>query len=78
LYIIVLTETGLLYDFNFKLNEYNTINSLSIINKNDGVTEFIKNSLKLINISYNMINDCNSIEISLDIDNKFINIIYIY
>lgn len=76
--IIVLTETWLLYDFKFELNGYNIINSLGKINKNDGVTVFIKNSLKLINISYNMITDCNSIEISLDIDNKFINIIGIY
>lgn len=76
--IIVLTETWLLYDFKFELNGYNIINSLGIINKNDGVTVFIKNSLKLINISYNMITDCNSIEISLNIDNKFINIIGIY
>lgn len=76
--IIVLTETWLLYDFNFELNGYHTVNSLGIINKNDGVTVFIKNSLKIINIAYNMITDCNSIEISLDIGNKYINIIGIY
>lgn len=76
--IIVLTETWLLFDFNFKLNGYHTINSLGKINKNDGVTVFIKNSLKIINISYNIITYYNSIAISLDIDNKSINIINIY
>lgn len=73
--IIVLTETWLLYDFNFELNGYHTVNSLGIINKNDGVTVFIKNSLKITNISYRIITDCNSVEISLDIENKSINII---
>jgi len=72
--IVVLTETWLLYDFNFELSGYQTIISLSIINKNDGVTVSFKNSLKIINISHMIITECNSVEISLDIDNIPINI----
>jgi len=69
---------AILYDFNFELNGFHTVNLFGIINKNDGVTVFFKNSLKIINISHEIITDSNSVEISLIIDNKPINIISIY
>jgi len=75
--VILLSETRLLYDFNFELNGYHIVNSLDIINKNDGVTVFFKNSFKINNILHKIVTDFNSVEISLDIDNKPIYIISI-
>lgn len=42
--VIILSETWMFIEFNYILNGYCTINSLGELNKNDGVTIFIKNN----------------------------------
>ncbi|KAF0688784.1 Helitron like N domain-containing protein, partial [Aphis craccivora] len=49
--VIVLCETWLLNDFEFKLNGYKTINSLGTLNKCDGVTVLVRESLNIITVN---------------------------
>jgi len=48
--IIILCKTWLSYDYEFKLNGYKTINSLGTLNKSDGVTVLIRESINILKI----------------------------
>lgn len=66
--IIVLCETWLLNDYQFKLNGYSTINSLGIFNKSDGVTALIRQSINLLQIEKQILSNCNSIQLIFQIE----------
>lgn len=76
--IIVLSETWLDYDFKFVINGYQTINSIGKLNKSDGVTVLVKETIRLSNIKENIIPNCNSIEISFEFFDKNFMITCIY
>ncbi|KAF0696164.1 RNA-directed DNA polymerase from mobile element jockey [Aphis craccivora] len=54
------------------------INSIGIFNKCDGVTIFVKNNIKILNVNINIIPFCNSIELQLENDSIKFTIIGIY
>jgi len=58
--IIVLYETWLINNFEFKLNGYKTINSEGTFNKSDDVTIFIKDSLTIVQIDKKVLLNCNA------------------
>lgn len=66
--IVVLYETWLLNYVNFFINGYQSFNSLSVNNKSDGVTLFIKNSYQVKNICTYLMSNVNSIEVHIDIN----------
>jgi len=76
--IIVLCETWLLNDYQFKLNGYKTINSLGIFNKSDGVTVLIRQSINVLQIEKQILLNCNSIKLIFQIDKLVFSIICIY
>lgn len=75
---IILSETWLDYDFKFVINSYQTINYIGKLNKSDGATVFVKETIKFINIKENVISNCNSIELSFEYFNKNVMITCIY
>jgi len=66
LHIVVLYETWLLNDLNFIINGYQSLNSLAVNNKSDGVTIFIKNRYQVKNVCTNLMS--NSIELKFYIN----------
>ncbi|CAI6356615.1 unnamed protein product [Macrosiphum euphorbiae] len=66
--IVVLYETWLLNDVNFIINGYQSLNSLAVNNKSDGVTIFIKNRYQVKNVCTNLMSNVNSIELKFDIN----------
>lgn len=76
--IIILCETWLVYDFEYKLNGYITINSLGTFNKCDGVTILVKKSLNVIQIERQILLNCNSIHLILEVGVQMLSIICIY
>jgi len=76
--IIVLCETWLLNDYQFKLNGYKTINSLGIFNKSDGVTVLIRQSINVLQIEKQILLNCNSIQLIFQIDKLVFSMICIY
>lgn len=55
--VIILYETWLLHDFNFKLNGYTNINSTGLLNKSDGVSMFIKDDITVLNTNKHFISN---------------------
>jgi len=64
--VIVLSETWMKDEYNIKINGYQMFHSLGIINKFDGVSILISNDYKLDKMSTQIINNCNSIQLSVD------------
>jgi len=48
--VIIWTETWVLMDFSYILNDFISINSIGIFNKCDGVTILVKNNIKMLRI----------------------------
>jgi len=78
LFSVVLCETWLLNDFEFKLNNYKTINSLGTLNKCDGVTVLVRESLNVITIKKQVLKNCNSLHITFKINNVLFHLLCIY
>jgi hypothetical protein len=76
--IIVLCETWLLNDVEFTLNGYKSINSLGTLNKSDGVSKLIKESLNILQIEKNVILNCNSIHLKIKSNELLFSLIFIY
>jgi len=76
--IIVLCETWLLNGVEFTLNGYKSINSLGTLNKSDGVTILIKESLNILQIEKNVLLDCNSIHLKIKSNELLFSLICIY
>jgi hypothetical protein len=76
--IIVLCETWLLNDYQFKLNGYIIINSLGNFNKSDGFTVLIRQSIKLLQIKKQILLNCYLIQFIFQIDKLVFSLICIY
>jgi len=76
--IIILCETWLLNDYEFKLNGYTTINSLGTLNKSDGVTVLIRESINILKIEKQVLLNCNSIQLIIKINELIFSLICIY
>lgn len=76
--IIILCETWLLYDYEFKLNGYKTINSLGILNKSSGVPVLIRELINILKIGKQVLLNCNSIQLIIKINELIFSLICIY
>lgn len=76
--IIILCETWLLNDYEFKLNGYKTINLLGTLNKSDGVTVLIRESINILKIEKPVLLNCNSIHLIIKINELIFSLICIY
>lgn len=57
---------------------YKSINSLGTLNKSDGVTILIKDSLNILQIEKNVILNCNSIHLKIKSNELLFSLICIY
>jgi len=64
--------------YEFKLNGYKTINSLGTLNKSDGVTVLIRESINILQFEKPVLLNCNSIQLIIKINELIFSLICIY
>lgn len=77
--IICLFETWLEKDtFDFTMDGFSSINYYSKLNKSDGITVFMRNSIKINSVNLGELNFCSSLNLSIVLNDSTLNLICVY